>query len=348
MAIKTNVLPVPKPAATNPVDVDSLATPTPTPLDTVPPTDGEESASSLNLPDGEGTAASASKPTLDASWARADATAQTEVVTPTKADELVLRDSFQPNGNTIKLPEGVELTPTGIKWPKGRGLTPVEWQTIGAALTYIKERCGWWVLDWWVYGEKKYGDLTKLATAIGCKPKTLHNKASVARQVPPSRRREDLAVSIHAEVAALKPADQVKWLNAAEKHKLTKQALRESIKRGKVIRGAKGKGGYLGVSDILDTRDRDGNVVLGPAAAALAALLKRLPQLPLQNCEDARTLRLWIERLEPFVNLQSVCREQLLAVGEPIEPPAAEPTGTATTTSNFDPAARYVAPEGQV
>ena len=107
---------------------------------------------------------------------------------PTKAAELVLREHFQPAANIIKMPDGVELTPTGIAWPKDRDLTPVEWQTIGAALMYMEQRCGWWVGDWWVYGEQKYGDLTNLATAIGRAPKTLHNKASVARQVEPSRR----------------------------------------------------------------------------------------------------------------------------------------------------------------
>jgi hypothetical protein len=245
--------------------------------------------------------------------------------TPTKAAEPIPREHFQPAGNIIKMPNGLELKPTGIEWPKDRDLTPVEWQTAGAALIYMEERCGWWLPDWWVYGEKKYGDATRLATAIGCKPKTLHNKASVARQVPPSRRREDLGVSIHAEVAALEPADQVKWLDAAAKYKLTRAALRESIKRGEIVRGAKGKGPYLGVSDILDTNDKDGNVVLGPAAVALAAFLKRLPLLRLQNCEDAAALRLWIQRLEPISNLQSVCRQRLLAIGQPIEPPTAEP-----------------------
>jgi hypothetical protein len=103
----------------------------------------------------------------------------------------------------------------------------------------------------------------------------------------------------------------------------------------------KGKGIYFGVSDILDDTDKDGNVVVGPAGSALAALMKRLPQLPLQNCADDVTLCVWIQRLEPFVNLQSVCRARLQAIGEPIESPTTAPTGT------FNPAARYVAPEKQ-
>jgi len=233
---------------------------------------------------------------------------------------------YQPAKNTIKLPDGVALTPTGIEWPEDRNLTTEEWQVIGAALNYMKERCDWWLLDWWVYGEKKYGDLTKLAKVIGCKPKTLHNKSSVARQVPPSRRREDLSISIHAEVAALKPVDQTKWLNAAKKHNLKKLELRESIKSGKIAPDGNGHDHnrhFFGVSDILDghggaSSGRFGidGVVVGRAAVALASLLKRLPQLPLQNTKDAAALRLWIQRLEPFVNLQSVCRERLQAIGQ--------------------------------
>ncbi len=129
------------------------------------------------------------------------------------------------------------------------------------------------------------------------------------------------------------PADQTKWLKLAEKNKLSALALRESIKRNEVVRGAQGKGTSLGVSDILDAEGADGKVVLGPAAVALNKLLKRLPTLMIQKSEDAKALRLWIQRLEPFAHLQTLCRERFQVIGQPLEPPTDEPKTTDKTST---------------
>ena len=52
----------------------------------------------------------------------------------------------------------------------------------------------------------------------------------VASKIEPGRRREQLSWSHHAELAALEPADQDRWLDQAVSARLSVRSLRQAIR----------------------------------------------------------------------------------------------------------------------
>jgi hypothetical protein len=73
----------------------------------------------------------------------------------------------------------------------------------------------------------------RMAQAVentGLAPQTLMNYASVARRVPPERRRQSLPYSYHAVVAPLEPADQERWLTDAEAEGWTRRELAHAVR----------------------------------------------------------------------------------------------------------------------
>jgi hypothetical protein len=57
------------------------------------------------------------------------------------------------------------------------------------------------------------------------------NMVYVASRIDPSRRREALSWSSHAEVASLAPAEQDRWLDRAESERMSVRRLRHAIKQ---------------------------------------------------------------------------------------------------------------------
>lgn len=80
-----------------------------------------------------------------------------------------------------------------------------DWQALGRKLCVMEQRVQWWLGDWWAFGESHYGSRAKLVAdgIFGRAYQTLANCASVARKFEPSRRREALPFSHHAEVVTL-------------------------------------------------------------------------------------------------------------------------------------------------
>jgi hypothetical protein len=72
--------------------------------------------------------------------------------------------------------------------------------------------------------------VAQVADATGLAPQTIENVISIGKRVPPERRVDGVTFSVHAEVAALPPADQVRWLKVAKEERLTKVELRAKIK----------------------------------------------------------------------------------------------------------------------
>jgi hypothetical protein len=93
-------------------------------------------------------------------------------------------------------------------------------------------RCSqWWLGDWVRYGTTRWGEKYKEAARItGYDVKTLRNIVYVAEQVEVSRRRDNLTWSHHAEVCALEPAEQAKWLDLAESQRMTVADLRIEVR----------------------------------------------------------------------------------------------------------------------
>lgn len=113
--------------------------------------------------------------------------------------------------------------------------TYAEWETFGRELWSYKQAIQWCIGDWLNYGEKHYGDTyTQAIDMTNYTYGTLANYASVAREFPPERRREDVSFTNHQELAPLDTDEQDIFLNAIE----TKQATRDDIRNYKRERRA--------------------------------------------------------------------------------------------------------------
>jgi hypothetical protein len=126
--------------------------------------------------------------------------------------------------------EGVVYTPTSLTLPGD--LTYPEYEELLSFLGALHGFSRWALADALVYGEMAYEDdrYVQAALLTGLTEQSCMNYASLARRVPPSRRREDVPFSTHQEVAPLEPNAQRHWLALAEKERLTKAELRGRIK----------------------------------------------------------------------------------------------------------------------
>src|SRR5437773_11374746 len=89
-----------------------------------------------------------------------------------------------------------------------------DWRRAVKFAAHVERNAQFWLGDLLNYGQHAYG--AKYAASLGLPRQTLENYAFVARNVQFSRRRENLPFSVHAEVAALAPKDQIHWLRKAE------------------------------------------------------------------------------------------------------------------------------------
>lgn len=122
------------------------------------------------------------------------------------------------------------LTRVGLKLNKD--LTYDVWAEVGQTLRDFHRCSLWWLGDWLNYGERKYGETYSQAIdETEYDYQTLANCAWICTAIEFSRRRETLSFSSHADVAAMKPEDQDRWLDRAEQkgwgHKELRAAIRE-------------------------------------------------------------------------------------------------------------------------
>ena len=113
------------------------------------------------------------------------------------------------------------------------GMAFDDWQGVGETLFKMEHLVNWALGDWWVYGERTYGESAAQAAPTGYALKTLQNAAWVADRIEPSRRREDLTWSHHCEVAALEPAKADELLSEAAAENWTRNDLRAEVRRVK-------------------------------------------------------------------------------------------------------------------
>ncbi len=131
------------------------------------------------------------------------------------------------------------LTATG--WQPGQSMSFAEWVEHGRKLGVMGRSAGWWIGDWLIYGNWAYGERYARASRItGYDVQSLKNMAYVASHVEPSRRRAGLSWSHHVEVVTLDPPDQDRWLERAERERLSVRCLREEIRReARALRASK-------------------------------------------------------------------------------------------------------------
>ncbi len=121
--------------------------------------------------------------------------------------------------------------------------TFAEYQGVGDFIHRAHKASGFWLGDWLAYGESRQDWTERLSQAqsfTGLSEKTLKNLRAVARSVAPSRRRDGVEFDIHAEVAALDPAEQTVWLQQAEHEGWGRRELRLNIlaaRRRRVLEG---------------------------------------------------------------------------------------------------------------
>jgi hypothetical protein len=92
------------------------------------------------------------------------------------------------------------------------------WLDIGRGLHRAEQNIQWLIGDWWNYGHV-YGHRKAVVDADdwdGPDCQTCRNAGWVARAFEPSRRRDSLGFSHHAEVASLPPAEAEELLNWCE------------------------------------------------------------------------------------------------------------------------------------
>lgn len=124
------------------------------------------------------------------------------------------------------------LTATSLDLTAGGDLDLSNYEKLGVYLGVMNRSCMWWIGDWLVYGEGRYGDsFSQAATSTGLAEQTLLNRMYVCRNVKPENRRVGLSFGVHAEVASCKTArEQKKWLDRAERFGWNRQQLREAMR----------------------------------------------------------------------------------------------------------------------
>jgi hypothetical protein len=130
---------------------------------------------------------------------------------------------------TLDLPDDVISTTTSLTLPKG--LTKDQWEAIGATLGKSDACLRWWIADWWIYGEHRYGDRKKLAATgiFGLTFETLMVYGTVARNIKTLNRFEVLSFTHHIQVATLKPAKQKRYLAQALENGWSVSELKKQI-----------------------------------------------------------------------------------------------------------------------
>lgn len=110
------------------------------------------------------------------------------------------------------------------------------YEALGALLGSLHQAAGFLIGDWLLYGEHTYGErYVQAALLLNLSPQTCANYQSIAKRVPPSRRRAGVSFSIHGEVASLPPELQEHWLTVAANEGLTKQEIRERLRPRKEL-----------------------------------------------------------------------------------------------------------------
>jgi hypothetical protein len=118
---------------------------------------------------------------------------------------------------------------TGVRFDP---LLPINrWKLLGATIATHSQAASWWLGDWLLFGQAKYGRRYREGIALtGLDYQTLRNYAVVARRFELSRRRDNLTFQHHAELCALSDDDQDRWLDLAAQGHWSKMELRRRVR----------------------------------------------------------------------------------------------------------------------
>jgi len=145
--------------------------------------------------------------------------------------QLVLDERAFPFAPLKELAREGALTAVGLDLSQGEDWNYEPYEQLGNYLGIMNRSCMWWIGDWLLYGEGRYGErFAQAASATRLAEQTLANRMYVCRNVPIPMRRVGLSFSVHAEVAGLKTAkEQRYWLDRAAKAGWNRQQLRDAM-----------------------------------------------------------------------------------------------------------------------
>jgi hypothetical protein len=120
---------------------------------------------------------------------------------------------------------------SGVGWKPTHELAHPQWLNVGRRLGAVSRCNKWWLGDWLHYGAARWGErYSEAAKITGYDPKSLRNIAYVASCFVPSRRRDNLSWSHHAEVASLSDQEQDNWLDLSTGQRLSVSDLRFELR----------------------------------------------------------------------------------------------------------------------
>jgi hypothetical protein len=122
-----------------------------------------------------------------------------------------------------------ELTRVG--WTPRTDIGLAEWSAVGRRFGEIGRCSQWWLGDWILYGNQRFGERYVRAVKLtGYDVQSLMNMVYVASRFAVSRRRENLSWSHHAALAALDVGEQERWLERAGAERLSVADLRVELR----------------------------------------------------------------------------------------------------------------------
>lgn len=145
----------------------------------------------------------------------------------------------------------------------------------GDVIQRMIKSCQWAFGDWQNYARSRpdfamFRDAVVVAAGISLQ--TAKNVAYVAGAIAPSRRRDTVDFSTHAEVAGLEPSDQSKWLEKTETEGWTRQELRDRVRSAKRNTVASGRADGHYTVDVTVQMDVQAESLYLAEQAAWAAL----------------------------------------------------------------------------
>ncbi len=116
-------------------------------------------------------------------------------------------------------------------WTPGAELGLAEWSAVGRRFGEIGRCSQWWLGDWILYGNARFGERYSRAVKLtGYDAQSLMNMVHVASRFDVYRRRENLSWSHHASLASLDLDRQERWLSRAEAERLSVADLRVELR----------------------------------------------------------------------------------------------------------------------
>lgn len=184
--------------------------------------------------------------------------------------EIEQRRLDSSRGRPLSRAIGLDAT----SWIPERELALSEWLHQGRRLGLVGRGIAWWIGDWLIYGNLRYGErYARAATVTGYDRQSLMNMVYVASRFAAERRRRSLSWSHHAEVAALDRHEQERWLDLAEREQLSVHSLRTELRTWRRVERAR-----AGAADLPDDDGQpSGQHVVCPHCRTVIPMLSSVP-----------------------------------------------------------------------